>query len=302
MVAEPLFTPPETRNDAVDFRTAGTGSALRRLRAVLPQGFERHIRSARELDRERRETREADSGASLPTAVEALDRLLEGGLPRGQLVEMVGSRTSGRFSTVLATLAGATGVGEAAALVDLGDALDPTLAQELGVDLQRLLWLRPTNLKHALAATEMVLASGFPLVVMDLGAPPVRGGRGLEAAWLRVARAAEAHGAALLVSSPYRVSGTSAGIVLKADRARVAWEGTGASVRLLSGADSRLQIEKHRGRLPGQSEALKLIFNPLTPLAPLSRLPSPLAGRGGNTQPAHPAQDSHGFLAAVAGG
>ncbi|MES1211363.1 MAG: hypothetical protein ABUL63_03410 [Acidobacteriota bacterium] len=278
---------------------------MQRLRAVLPQGFERHIRSAREMDRERRETREADSGASLPTAVAALDRLLDGGLPRGQLVEMVGARTSGRFSTVLATLAGATGVGEAAALIDLGDALDPTLAQDLGVDLRRLLWLRPTSLKHALAATEMVLASGFPLVVLDLGPPPVRGGRGLEAAWLRIARAAEVQGTALLVSSPYRVSGTSAGIVLKADRARIAWDGTGASVRLLSGADSRLQIEKHRGRLPGQSEALTLAFDPIMPLAP----PSPRAAPA--RLPSH--RDSQSFLdevgrgdagrlAAVAGG
>ena len=86
--------------------------ALRRLRAVLPQDFQRHVRSARELDRDLREARRADSESSLPTAVPALDRLLDGGLPRGQLVELVGSRTSGRFSTVLATLAAATGSGE----------------------------------------------------------------------------------------------------------------------------------------------------------------------------------------------
>jgi hypothetical protein len=299
MVAEPLIRTFESPEDEA------AGSVLRRLRSVLPGGLQRHLRSAREMDRELREARrqphQGDTGSSLPTAVPALDRLLDGGLPRGQLVELVGSRTSGRFSTVLAVLAAATGIGEAAALVDLGDALDPALARELGVDLQRLLWLRPTNLKHALAAAEMVLASGFPLVAVDLGAPPVRGGRGLEAAWLRIARAAKAHNAALLVSSPYRVSGTAAGVVLKAERARAAWEGEGRSVRLLSGAASRLQIEKHRGRLPGQSEELRWALTPLAREGNLRSkrtggVPSP-PGTGGEGQ-----GEGEWDQAAVAGG
>lgn len=295
MVAEPLYRTPENPEDDVDFRPAATGPTLRRLRSVLPQDLQRHIRSARELDRDLREARHAESEALLPTAVPALDRLLDGGLPRGQLVELVGPRTSGRFSTVLATLAAATGVGEAAALIDLGDALDPALARDLGVDLQRLLWIRPTNLKHALAAAEMVLASGFPLVILDLGAPPVRGGRGLEAAWLRIARAAKAHNAALLVSSPYRVSGTAAGVVLKADRARATWEGEGYSIRLLSGAASRLQIEKCRGKLPGQSENLRLDLTPF----PHPPTPSPVPGEGERTRPVRVERER---LAAVAGG
>lgn len=240
-------------------------TALLRLRSALPQGFQRHIRSARELDRELRQTQETETEPVLRTAVPALDCLLEGGLPRGQLVELVGSRTSGRFSTVLAALAAATSVGEVAALVDLGDGLDPAAAEALGADLERLLWLRPHDLKQTLAAAEMVLASGFPLVAVDLGTPPIRGGRGVEAGWLRLARAARAHNAALLVSTPYRVSGTAAGVVLKAERARAAWQGE--DLRLLSGASSRLQLEKQRGRLPGQSEELKLTLGevPKTP-------------------------------------
>lgn len=261
--------------------------ALRRLRAVLPQDFQRHVRSARELDRELRDAREVrESEAVLRTAVPALDRLLDGGLPRGQLVELVGSRTSGRFSTVLAVLAAATSIGEAAALVDLGDGLDPAVAEELGADLQRLLWLRPHDLKQTLAAAEMVLASGFPLVAVDLGMPPVRGGRGVEAAWLRIARAARAHNAALLVSTPYRVSGTAAGVVLKAERARAVWQGEDGAIRLLSGASARLQLEKQRGRLPGQSEELRLALGevpveskktpPLPSPATQEREPAPL--------------------------
>ena len=236
--------------------TAGAVSpALRLLRSSLPEAFRSSLRSAREIDQEIRDG--AGEGA-FRTAVPALDRLLDGGLPRGQLVELVGGRSSGSFSTLLAVLAAATSVGEAAALVDLGDGLDPAGALTLGADLQRLLWLRPTTLKDALAAAEMLLASGFPLVVLDLGQPPVRGGRGVEAAWLRLARAARAHDAVLLVGAPYRVSGTAAGVVLKTDRAQAAWLGQGTSPRLLSGCSSHLVLEKRRGQLTGRSEGFTL--------------------------------------------
>jgi hypothetical protein len=137
-------------------------------------------------------------------------------------------------------------------------------------------------------------------VIIDLGAPPVRGGRGLEAAWLRIARAAKAHNAALLVSSPYRVSGTAAGVVLKAERARAAWTGEGYSTRLLSGAASRLQIEKCRGKLPGQFEDLKLGLG-LIPF-PHPPAPSPVPGEGEKARPVRPTGVQRERLAAVAGG
>ncbi|HEV2844613.1 MAG TPA: hypothetical protein VG477_07190, partial [Thermoanaerobaculia bacterium] len=80
----------------------------------------------------------------------------------------------------------------------------------------------------------------------------------VEAAWLRLARAAKAHGTVLLVGSPYRASGTAANVVLKAVRGRADWRGGGGSPWLLDGIASRIELEKHRGRLPGQSEDLPL--------------------------------------------
>lgn len=251
--------------------------ALARLRALLPQPVGARLRSAGEMVRARREE---EKDPPLPTAVPAIDRLLEGGLPRGQLVELIGGRSSGRFSAELAVLAAATGTGETAALVDLGDGLDPDAAVAAGVDLERLLWVRPQTLKQALAAAEMLLGAGFPLVVLDLGYPPVRGGRGAEATWLRLARAAQSHAAALLIGSPYRVSGTAAAAVLKAGRSRIAWQGGGAAPWLLAGLSAHLSLEKHRGRLPGQSEGLDLAV----PESPLPAAPPP----------AHPKEPSTG--------
>jgi hypothetical protein len=245
--------------------------ALRLLRAALKHPLSGRVGSARELAR----TVQEEEREPLPTAFPALERLLPGGLPRGQLVEMVGGRSSGRFSAVLTLLAAATGVGEAAGLVDLGDHLDPETASRVGVDLERLLWLRPHNLKEALAGAEMLLGSGFPLVVVELGFPPLAGGRGAEAAWLRLARAARAQGAALLVASPYRVSGTSAAVVLQVGKVRAAWQGNGASPHLLDGLSSQLVLEKRRGALPGQTEGFALTASPLRASAPLAQATRP---------------------------
>src|SRR5262245_24448932 len=176
----------------------------------------------------------------IPTQVPALDRLLAGGLPRGGLVELTGRRSSGRFSVGISALASATSCGEAAALVDLGGHLDPQAAEAAGVDLTRLLWVRPEKLKGAVASAEMLLATGFSLVVVDLGLPPVRGRFVPDAAWVRLARAAQSRRSALLLLTPYRVSGVASDAAVSAGSARAAWSGGGRAPRLLDGVDARL--------------------------------------------------------------
>src|SRR6202049_2654343 len=76
------------------------------------------------------------------TGVTALDAKLGGGFPRGQLSEIVGSRSSGRASLLLRLLAAATARGELVALVDALDMLDVESAAASGIDLDRLLWIR----------------------------------------------------------------------------------------------------------------------------------------------------------------
>jgi len=241
----------------------------------LPEGLRARVGRAREVDARRRET---EHGEPLATALAPLDLLLEGGLPRGQLVELVGARSSGRFSTVLALLAAATTAGEAAALIDLGDGFAPAEGVTAGIELERLLWLRPTDLKAALAATEMAIGGGFPLVVLDLGPPPVRGRSQGEGAWLRLARAAQAQGTSLLVAAPYRVSGPAAATVLRAAHAPVAWRGEEGAPRVLEGVAVRLVLEKQRGRLggvcEGRAEGMRLAVADLP--APEARRAFPL--------------------------
>jgi hypothetical protein len=200
-------------------------------------------------------------GSLLPLSLRAVDQLLHGGLPRGVLVEVTGRRSSGRFTLVLHALASATQSGESAALIDLGDHLDPQSAVDQGVALERLLWLRPRELKDALTSAETVLAAGFSLVVLDLGMRIRKGSLSrtrLDGAWLRLARAAARQRAGLLVSSPYRISGTAAGIVVGAESARPRWKGNAGAPSLLTGLSTQLTLEKQRGRRPGETSLLML--------------------------------------------
>ena len=59
-----------------------------------------------------------DDSAAIAIDIAALDACLRGGLPRGQLSEIVGSASSGRTALVLQTIAASTRRGEIAALVD----------------------------------------------------------------------------------------------------------------------------------------------------------------------------------------
>ena len=230
---------------------------LARLRASLAGTAAAKMTNGAELIRALEKARRDES---IPTTLAPFDALLGGGLPRGKMVELTGRRAAGRFSIVISALAAATSVGEAAVLIDLGDHLDPQLAEANGVDLRRLLWIRPATLKQAVMCTEMITATGFQLVVLDTGLHPMPGRRVPDAAWVRLGRSAEAHGAAMLISTPYPLTGTASEAVVSAHNARAKWSGGhGKSPRLLIGIESKLTLKKHRHIRPGRSETLTLV-------------------------------------------
>ena len=211
------------------------------LQAALPEALRPMMCRATELIRKRRsELHETP----LPTSLAGLDHLLGGGLPRGGLVELVGRGSCGRFAALLAALQAVTGAGEPAALIDQGMHLDPQAAEEAGVDLDRLLWVRPHNLGDSLAAAELLVHTGFSLVALDFGLPPVRG-RAPLAAWLRLARAAVTHRAAVLTGSPYRLSGCAATAVVAGGHGRGDW--SGGVFRLLSGLRAQFHLARRTG-------------------------------------------------------
>ena len=76
------------------------------------------------------------------TGIEALDELLNGGLPIGAISELVGPECSGRTSAALSFLSRITQESKVCAWVDVSNAFDPESAAAAGVDLSRLLWIR----------------------------------------------------------------------------------------------------------------------------------------------------------------
>ncbi len=231
-------------------------ATLRAIESIARSGspLAARVRTVRELTAAAAPAEPAAWSAALPD----LARLFPAGLPKGALVELVGRRSAGRLGAALALLAAATSAGESAALVDLGDGFDPQEAARHGIDLTRLLWARPTHLKPALLATESLLAGGFPLVVVELGLPPVAGGRGVEAHWLRLARAARAAGALAVVSAPYRVAGFAAPLAFELSAPRLLWHGSGLEPRLLVGVDARLALV-HGGHALSDQRATSLV-------------------------------------------
>jgi recombination protein RecA len=76
------------------------------------------------------------------TGIPQLDAILQGGIPRGSIVELCGAGSSGRTSLTFSLLAKVTEQQEACAYVDVSDALDPMSLASAGVHLRRVLWVR----------------------------------------------------------------------------------------------------------------------------------------------------------------
>ena len=172
-----------------------------------------------------------DEQAVAPTGLPSLDARLGGGLPRGQLSEIVGPRSSGRTSLLLQMVATATSRGELVAIVDALDMLDVASAAAAGVDLAKLLWIRghvvtspglcrdlnQRAMEQAVKALGLVLQAGnFGLVALDLGDAPADAVRRLPfTTWLRLQRMVEGSQTVCVLAGNDPVSRSSAGLSIK---------------------------------------------------------------------------------------
>lgn len=115
------------------------------------------------------EKRGKDEIPAIPTGSIALDLALGvGGLPRGRIVEIYGPEASGKTTLALHVIAEAQKRGGQAAFVDAEHALDPTRAEQIGVNLDELLLSQPDTGEQALEITEtLVRSGGLDVVVVD---------------------------------------------------------------------------------------------------------------------------------------
>jgi hypothetical protein len=199
---------------------------------------------------------------------EGIDGLL-GLFTPGRLSEIVGPRSSGASSLLLALIArittsdngrgssrGSREGGGQVAFVDGMDALDPTSIAAAGADLSALLWVRcGGRLRVALSAADLLArCPGFALVVLDLddlGPVPA-------SASIRLQRAVEGTDTILIVRSERHREGSPASLVLATRRLAPRWMGLRQLTRL-AGLRSEVSISRSRlyplsplGRGPGE--------------------------------------------------
>jgi len=205
-----------------------------------------------------------DERVVVPTGVAVLDEQLHGGVPRGQISEIVGLRSSGRTSLLFAMLAGATARGEMTALIDTLDRFDAGSAAACGIDLGRLLWIRGLDgsqftglgsqgirgqgpgagnqgpgaaetrqagaweraVDCAIKALNLVLqAGGFGLVALDLAEVPLTVVRRLPfTTWLRLQRVIEGSETACVLVGPAPVARSAGGVTISL-QGRGQWSG-----------------------------------------------------------------------------
>jgi hypothetical protein len=195
----------------------------------------------------------------LRTGSPAIDELLAGGFPRGQLSELQGPASSGRTGVALAILARLTCRGSLAAYVDPLDRLDPASAAASGIDLARLLWLRgPRGTSEeppakafaaASAATATLAGSGlFELVVLDVAG--ARGAlRSLPAiTWLRLQKLVEGTPTALLLIGDGPIACGPGGLSLALEPQPPLWSDPPGPARLLRALRTNARVGRHRSR------------------------------------------------------
>lgn len=273
----------------VDIAPPAASGALGGDRAAAASAGADSSRSAAILDLRRRLSAHVPASKAPPpltTALPSLDAALQGGLPRGKLVELVGG--AGKQSFTLLTLAAATQRGELCAFIDVEDGLDVQTAARVGVTLEQVLWIRPRSEKSepaaesadapapsrpsspeervsdGLKALDLVLsAGGFGLVVMSLGslghlskgAARLCGG---SATWSRLLQRAEKAGTALLLLSDEAVTGSAAVATLRCAPGEAIWQRVPGGRWLLQGQRTAIEVTRSRLAAPGDSIDLRL--------------------------------------------
>jgi hypothetical protein len=167
--------------------------------------------------------------ARVPCGVPSLDRLV-GGIPAPGILEIAGAPGSGRTRLALAVAAATTQRGVPVAWVDPSRGLFPPTASAHGVDLDRLLLVRPAADRESWAVEQICRSGCFPLVVvLD---PPKVGKSGQK--WLIAAE-----------------SGRCTLVVVVEHSSR----DVPACVRLTT-ARGRISVTRDRNGTPGSAEAL----------------------------------------------
>jgi hypothetical protein len=247
------------------------------------QAFVESLLRERKLDRTLTTAIPASTGADhvAPFGL-AMDARLAGGVPRGQVSELIGPVSSGRTSLAWTWLGAATQRGESVALIDTFDRFDPVTGDACGIDLTRLLWVRgqaitktaaavdpawlpgartvagpgtllERTIDRALKALHLVLQSGVcTAVVLDFADVPLTGIRRVPpTTWLRLQRVVEGTDVACVLLGPVSLARSVGGVTMTTERTAPKWAGTHDRSRRLAGLQVATRLSSPRRTVQG---------------------------------------------------
>lgn len=204
--------------------------------------------------------------ARLSTTFAELDGALGGGLPRGRITEILGAATSGKATLAAKALSVAQAEqGALVAWLDLPRASDPDYLHRCGIDLSRLLVVRPRDAADALAIALHLVESGtLAALVFDATARPGDAAAPdpatLAGSLERLAAlVTQTQTAVIFLTEPRgytRALAYAAAVRLALRHER--WITRGADVR---GYEAQVEIVKHRLGQAGAVIPLRIVFN-----------------------------------------
>lgn len=208
-----------------------------------------------------------------------IDRLQA--FPRGSLVELYGSASSGQASLLQGLLANATAAGESAVLLDPMDSFDPVSAMQNGAYLKNLLWVRPGPIKKhkgaevgpldqmIMAANLLLQSGGFGLAILDLAGVPTKDARQIPlTTWFGLRRSVENTRTVLVASSQLPNAGSGASITVQLAQASLDLSETKTKIsvshvdgdRLIHAIEFRAEVARAQHRKPPQSTHSGALF------------------------------------------
>jgi len=184
----------------------------------------------------------------------ALDALLgPRGVPKGQLTEIFGSSSSGKTTLALALLAACTREGGIGAYIDPALSLFAPVAAGAGIDLRRIIVVRPRDEAAARRAVDALVRGGAcGVVALDCGDWP----HVLQTHHCaRLVAQAEKTGTVLLVISggSNAALASFASLRLRAHGLAPLWQDGSDGGRRLQGCVATIDVAKARSTSPGRS-------------------------------------------------
>jgi hypothetical protein len=193
----------------------------------------------------------------LQSGIAELDALLgPAGIPKGQLTELFGARSSGKTTLAFAILSACTRAGAIGAYIDPAGAFFAPAAAGAGIDLRRLIVVRPRGAAAVRRAIDALVRGGACRVVtLDCSELP---GALQTHHCARLAAQAEKTATALVIVTDGSVQAVAsfASLRLRVRGLAPLWQAGSDACGRLAGCATSIEIAKSRAVAPGRGASI----------------------------------------------